>query len=393
MQEKIINNNYWFIIGSFPLISVAEIATVLNLDENNFEYQEPFIQVNDQNINSIDIIQQLGGTVKIAKILKKIKTEQELMSSIIDLINHKTDKFNFGISLYSNNKNDSPYRWGKEIKNTLKEKNISSRFVFNREPILNSASVYHNKLTTSGIEFIVKKNNNNFELGVTEAVQPFEEWGHRDYGRPERDNLSGMLPPKIARIMINLSGKIPNQNTILDPFCGSGTIINEAILMNFKKIIGSDISEKALADTKININWLIKTHKINNPNFELLLSEANQLNINNIDLLVTEPYLGKPLKGRESENELTEQIESLKQLYLNSLKHFYQSLNKGAIIVMIIPRFKFNQNWLRINILDEIKKIGYKHNPFPGVNHQKQEYLLYARDNQKVGREIWKFSK
>ena len=35
-------------------------------------------------------------------------------------------------------------------------------------------------------------------------MQDFEQWGARDYGRPSRDAVRGMLPPKLARMMVNL---------------------------------------------------------------------------------------------------------------------------------------------------------------------------------------------
>src|SRR3989344_6013764 len=92
--------------------------------------------------------------------------------------------------------------------------------------------------------------------GRTEAVQDFEAWSKHDFGRPSRDAKSGMLPPKLARLMVNLSGVQPEGSAILDPFCGSGTILMEAALMGSKAVIGSDISKKAVADTGRNMEWM-----------------------------------------------------------------------------------------------------------------------------------------
>ena len=88
-----------------------------------------------------------------------------------------------------------------------------------------------------------------FSLAQTEAVQPFEQFSARDFGRPGRDDLSGMLPPKLAIIMINLA-QTPLNSILLDPFCGSGTILSEAVLLGYTNLIGTDISEKAIADSK-----------------------------------------------------------------------------------------------------------------------------------------------
>ncbi len=51
---------------------------------------------------------------------------------------------------------------------------------------------------------------------------------------------------------------------ILDPFCGSGTILQEAMLLGFKNIYGSDKDKRAIANSKENINWLKKEYKLSN---------------------------------------------------------------------------------------------------------------------------------
>ena len=87
-------------------------------------------------------------------------------------------------------------------------------------------------------------------------VQDVNWWSKKDYGRKKVDRKSGMLPPKVARIMVNLS-QTPKDGVIYDPFCGSGTILVEALDSGFAAI-GSDISEKAVNDSVTNTNWFKK---------------------------------------------------------------------------------------------------------------------------------------
>ncbi len=138
------------------------------------------------------------------------------------------------------------------------------RYVENKEEALSSVTVAKNGLTNRGREFLISPlfkegagGGQRYSLAKTEAVQPFEQFSARDFGRPGRDDLSGMLPPKLAMIMINLAQTSLN-SILLDPFCGSGTILSEALLLGYKNLIGSDISEKAVEDTKINIDWIAK---------------------------------------------------------------------------------------------------------------------------------------
>ena len=108
-----------------------------------------------------------------------------------------------------------------------------------------------------------------------------------------------------------------------------------------------------------------------------------------VDTIVTEPYLGKPLSGRESQSELEIQSRELGKLYVCAFQKFANVLKKNTAIIFIIPRFLSYGKWLTINCSTEIEKFGFKVIPL----QTKEPYLLYGRPGQRVMREIWKFRK
>ena len=114
-----------------------------------------------------------------------------------------------------------------------------------------------------------------------------------------------------------------------------------------------------------------------------------KISADSIDAIVTEPFLGKPLKGREVKEELIKQANELKSFYLETLKIFKKILKPGGRVVIVIPRFKFNNEWVTISIRDEAMKLGLK----PDILIEDKQFLLYSRPDQRVGREIWKFIK
>ena len=57
------------------------------------------------------------------------------------------------------------------------------------------------------------------------------------------------LDPRLARAMINLASA---KSSVLDPFCGSGGILEEANLLDLE-YFGVDISKRALEKAKINL--------------------------------------------------------------------------------------------------------------------------------------------
>ncbi len=392
MQTPTSNAMHWFVLGRESLIAAAEIDAVLSFDKN-YQYT-PLILKTASEIDTSKLINRLGGTIKIAKELAGSVNEEKLKNIIIKELKNVKGKINFGLSFYSSPITLKEIKsFGLEIKKVLKAEGYSVRYVENKEEALSSVTVEKNGLTNRGREFLIQKNQHNtYSLAQTKAIQPFENFSERDFGRPGRDDASGMLPPKLAMILINLA-QAPLNSILLDPFCGSGTILSEAMLLEYKNLIGSDISEKAVADTKINIDWVAKQFHQELPNTKILKGEITELSKklrpNSVDAIITEPYLGKPLRGQETKQELISQAKQLKDLYLQAFRQFYQVLKPKGKVVFIIPRFKYAGDWIEVDCKNEIEKIGFKALPF-FENHLR---LVYSRPNQRVAREIWRFVK
>jgi len=404
---------YFFILGNNPTLSLAEISAVFDLvDKNQGEFIAPniFILNINQDIQPNKLIKRLGGIIKIGKIYNTIQPNNKaIIDKGLDLIDkqEKQGKFKFGISYYgSKHINLKPI--GMEIKKYLKEKKISCRWITSKEKTLSSVVVEQNKLTSKGIEIILIEDGNKILLGQTKTVQPFKELSFRDYGRPARDDESGMLPPKLAQIMINLA-QANLEDTVLDPFCGSGTILTEAALMGYKNLIGSDISKKAVEDTKQNIKWIKDKFEIRNSKFEIYSQNATQLSQtlkhNSIDAIITEPYLG-PQRGKI---DIKKTVQELEQLYNKSLTEFKKILKPNGRVVMIWPVFLKTEMKVRFtNLAPSAPSVKAKFtNLAPRLNGFKiikplPEYLMtnkniqltpkntiiYGRPEQRIWREI-----
>jgi len=417
------NMNYFFVLGNNPTLSIAEISA-LQSGGYALAADNVLILTTEQKINCVQTINRLGGTIKIGLISAKLDNANftKIYSNILPLFNkiNSSGKFNFGISDY-NIKKLNKQKLGLELKKYLKNKGISSRWVTSREPTLSSVVVEQNKLINKGLELVLVGRGQKILIGQTLAVQPFKQLSFRDYGRPSRDDLSGMLPPKLAQIMINLAippllapsiagtkgpachcearaGRVGgilgsnNSITILDPFCGSGTILTEAMLMGYKNLIGSDISPKAINDTKTNIAWINNNFQLKITNYELFNKDTKQLSRfikpNSIDAIITEPYLG-PQRGKVKINEV---VRELNNLYSQSLAEFAKVLKPNGQVVMVWPVFHITPN--AQHLMPNIN--GFKIiNPIPKNLQQDKRIkltsrntIIYGRNQQKVWREI-----
>lgn len=402
----------WFVLGHEPLVSLAELVQLFP--------RTPFKRLGN-SIAAAPVslpqrfINSVGGIVKTATQLADALDKKELFAAIEHELGTVSGKIHFGMSSYPGTHGALDAKtlqtWGLQIKKAVKANGLSVRYVDNRGAVaLSSASVLNNGLVERGREFIiVRVAPQKFALAMTTAVQPFEAFSERDFGRPGRDDVSGMLPPKLAMMMINCAA-IPKDRALYDPSCGSGTILTEAMLLGYTKLIGSDMSARAVEDTKKNIDWTrekmqgargydsssaapldfsVFEHDIQTP--------PKQIDPKMLGGIVTEPFMGPPLKGRETVSELTKNAHELAQLYVRTFRSLALFLPSGASVVTIFPRFSVTIRTAEL-ALPEIKKLGFKVIPLlPDVilseakNLQKDPFVLYQRDNQRVGREIWKF--
>jgi len=379
--QKSNKHNLLFILGRETILSLAEIKAFFlssNLDFEIVYHKENKLIVSIEKILDIpEVMRSLGGTIKICEVANQTSTHKDELAKYLDKY-IPTGKIEFSINGFN--------ALGIETKKVLKLMGRSARYIEAK----NTATVIYNNLIKGGADIEICNN----QVFITKAIQPIEDFSKRDFGRPGRDDESGMLPPKLAMMMLNLATQ-KKDKIVLDPFCGSGTIITEAILMGYKNIIGADVSPKAIADTSTNIKWLENMFNIDTRDLKIdifisdIFDIAKKINNESVDAVVAEPYLGKPLRGSESRSTIESQATELKMLYTNSFAKFKKILKPNGIVVFIIPRFRHNEDWIRIDCESEILKHGF-------VNDSllpEQKHLLYWRPGQHVGREIWRFRK
>jgi len=164
------------------------------------------------------------------------------------------------------------------------------------------------------------------------------------------------------------------------------------MLMGYKNLIGSDISPKAINDTKTNIAWINNNFQLKITNYELFNKDTKQLSRfikpNSIDAIITEPYLG-PQRGKVKINEV---VRELNNLYSQSLAEFAKVLKPNGQVVMVWPVFHITPN--AQHLMPNIN--GFKIiNPIPKNLQQDKRIkltsrntIIYGRNQQKVWREI-----
>lgn len=373
-------NTYAFELGHQPHISQAEIISVLKrlpISTTLVSSNDTFCIIETENpLKVTQLMYILGGTIRIARRIESQGSEQKTLLAHLE---HTTEgKIQFSLS------GANAKSLALTLKKELQSRGRSVRYIEAK----NTATVIHNNL--------IEKQGDLIKIGhewfVTEAVQDIADFTKRDYERPRTDSKSGMLPPKLARMMVNLA-EVPLDAHILDPFCGSGTILIEALSLGYSQVSGSDTSEKAVEDSTANISWFRKEHPKLTAQTTVHLASATALSKvfapSSVDAIVSEPYMGKPLRGHESKPTLEAQAQELKTLFIDSFQSMRKILSDNGIVIFIIPIFKHDNEWIRTRAHLDIEKLGFEIVPFS----PEHDSLLYSRGDQFVGREIWKFRK
>ena len=243
-------------------------------------------------------------------------------------------------------------------------------------------------------------------------VQDFEDYGRRDYQRPVRDEQQGMIPPKVAQSMLNLMGA-KSGDTLLDPFCGIGTILQEGMLLGFK-MLGTDINKHAITGSEKNLEWFRNRYKIPKGKYHLETSDATKVstiveNLKRINAfktisgIVTEGTLGPVYSKYPKPDEIQTNFKNLADLYAQAFTEFAKFLEDKGKIIICLPAYKKGlSSYEMMPNLDFAANSGYTtEDIFPSNLASKFSFLkltprntvIYDRKDQIVAREIVIFKK
>ncbi len=322
------------------------------------------------------LLPQLGGTIKIARMLGTTASlgADVLTRYFLDIPDIRV----FGVSKYGDvGVFDPNILTG--IKTLLVAKGIHTRYIEAHDgDVLSSVVVAKQKVT----ELIVVSTGSDFIIGQTLAVQDVDAWSNRDYGRPFADPKSGMLPPKVARMAVNIAGE---KGTLLDPFCGMGTILGEALLVGWS-VIGSDQSEDVVEKAKKNIEFLQGTSLQDRKEvpYEFFVSDATHISEHlpkeSIDAIVTEPFLGSTQWGDRPVKNI---MKGLEKLYIGCLRDWAKVLKSKGKVVIALPQYAINgKTYFVKNVIDRCENLGYTvvHGPIeysrPQATVRRKFYVL-----------------
>lgn len=376
-------------LGRQPELGLAELESLLGSDPIRPMAGYAFI---DNDVTSY--FERLGGTIKLAEVIHESSNrdwfaiEKELFKVVAERVSSQGEKFTFGISVYGLKVSLKQIeRTALTLKKKLRNEGRSVRVVTSKDLQLSSAQVLHNQLTTqSGWEINVVVTAQATYVARTVASQNIDAYSARDQARPKRDARVGMLPPKLAQIIINLaSGKMKSDDAVLlDPFCGTGVVLQEASLMGFD-VYGTDIEPRMVEYSIANMHWARDTLG-SNSYARIEHGDATSHTWKQpVSVVACEGYLGLPFAHLPSDTQLQESIQTSNRIASGFLKNLSAQTQTGFRACIALPAWHLKSTVKHLPCLEKLPEMGWKRIEF---KHASRSGLLYHRDQQIVGREL-----
>lgn len=395
---------YAVILGHQPGISLAELrACIPDLSGVMAATKNIALFTCSTDVRG-DFVDRLGGTLLLAREVTKNASPEDIPQILEREIMGVKGKVTFSIRTF-----DIPrpvvHDLYRRCKAHLKRLGRSCRYIgTERKPaaavLLHKAGVASGK---HGCELFLLGRDRKLWVGRTIGAHDIEEYVKRDIGKPARDMRAGIMPPKLAQVLLNLAQWL-TQSPLLrvyDPFCGSGVIPMECLLRGFA-VYASDSSQRAISACERNLEWLRKERKILKKDVPSAVWKQDATKAldegkrratplrNPPDVLVTETALGPPLRKQPSIKEaqkLRTESEKLQSAFLEATAKTLP----GVPLVLTWPVWQTSAGPVVLeHAWDVLHRAGYMAILPPGVEPsiKGRVSIIYSRPDQFVSREI-----
>jgi tRNA G10 N-methylase Trm11 len=396
-------NEYAFVLGSNWLLSIAELLVYVQdrgfratLVDHSRHIAILDIKEKLDNEQIVEMQGALGGCYKVGRVLYRYdndivrnafptagsprKEDRETLTKFPWLSkvwqNPKGKKIKFGLSTYPEFDGKSPIQYRRftrtmdeKIKNTLVQKGArkADYFAYDKPDkrvvermnlaLWPKAVAQNNLLIPPNSEILAAFTHKHLYFARTLFVYDSSLQQYRDESRPYISSEIS-TSPKICRTLLTLAGARPG-DTVLDPFCGTGTILMEAAMLGMK-VIGVDIDGNQVQGTKSNLIWFGKDSG-QQVDFEIIRGDARELSrlVNRqVDAVVFEPSLGPIHKNKPEREDVEDNIRELTILYRTVLDQIAHILRPDGRVAMTIPVVVTKEGAVSVDIREMIKGTG-----------------------------------
>jgi tRNA G10 N-methylase Trm11 len=383
-----------FISGKNWRLSLAELTAYLQARKISFEVQhfaKEFFTITTTEPLDPAVIEDFGGIIKIGQSMLILPTQQvkeayvrhskeaekqlaEALekSGIVDQMAKAVEgRVFFGVSVYceedqlKSKAGEIQRLLGSAVKDELAGYGKKSRFMGfadKSQGQLSHVEVLKKELVQTKSEVLLCIGKETSWIATTIAVHNPFEFQKRDIYKPRQRKIFGM-PPRLAKIMVNLSACTPGK-TLLDAFCGVGTVLQEALLAK-AQVVGTDINPWCIKAAEDNLEWLTQEYELRYADFRVVQSDvgvlSRKIGLETIDCIVSEPDLGPALRQVPTTPYANKVIDKLTPLFFGFVEEAYKVLRPDGTLVLVTPYIVARSGQIvTMSITEKAEQVGFK---------------------------------
>jgi len=321
------------LVLAFGRLSVLEACTVLGRSVLRAEAPSERVSVLQVERLPTESIRELSGVHKCAPLTTKLGSASEDLSSLVDLVTSYLDeKSNFSMSSYDVGEDDYE-DLVRSMLDGIRAAGLKKVRLL-RPP--GNELISERVLAREALDVIAFPYHDGFGLGPTVWVPDSASMRQRGTRKPVPHSDIAQSP-RLARTLVNLAGLNPGQ-TVLDPFCGSGTILIEAYGKSLR-CLGLDSRASRVQEARENIRWSIGG--VTDRGYDVRKGDARELprmlRGSKVDAIVTEPLLLPRLDARPKTSTARAMVEESALVYNDALASMADCIHSEGRIVVVVP--------------------------------------------------------
>jgi len=343
------------LVLAYGRLSVLEACAILGRSVQRAEAPDERVSVLETGLLDPDRLARLAGAHKAGPLVEEVTSAEDPQPKLTGLLSSfMEDNSNLSLSAYGVEEDDYEGLVRSLLDGVRGSGLKKTRLLRPRNMELMAEEV----ISRDAVDVLAFPYHGGFGLGPTVWVPESEQMRRRGTRKPmPHSDIS--LSPRLARVLLNLAGLEPG-HVVLDPFCGSGTILAEGYSMSLR-CLGLDISASRVQDARENIRW--SGGGTNLSSFDIRKGDARYLSTmlhgSKVDAVVTEPLLLPRIEARPKTATARALLDDAGEVYSRALESMADSILPGGRIVVVVP-IVLTMDGDEVSFVLEGRKLGLK---------------------------------
>ena len=333
LPQSILETDEAAFVLAFGKLSILEACTVLGRGLQRAESPNERVSVIQGGRLDPKRIAELAGTHKCVPLTVRPDSPSGDLTPLIELAEpYLADRSNVSLSGYGLTEDDYE-ELVRSLLDGLRGAGLRKvRLLRPRGGELLSEEV----VSRQALDVVAFPYHGGFGLGPTAWVPDSASMKQRGTMKPA-PHPDIAMSPRLARTLVNLADLRPGQ-TLLDPFCGSGTVLMEARAKSLR-CLGLDSRASRVQQARENLRWA--AGGMSDRGYDIRKGDAREasrlLRGTRVDAIVTEPFLLPKLDARPKTQTAKVMVGEAAEVYNDALASMADSIDPDGRIVVVVP--------------------------------------------------------